>query len=101
MIALADVYDALTSERCYKPAYSHDAAMKMILDGQCGAFQPLLLECLRDIGDTLEQELTVQNMLEAENTHKETSHITEQLHLRFLLDKTEEIYSNRWRTGIC
>lgn len=114
VVALADVYDALTSERCYKPAYSHDAAMKMILDGQCGAFQPLLLECLRDIGDTLEQELTVQNMLEAENTPKETSHITEQLqhyglgdserllrqrsyeqqHFRFLLDKTEEIFFN-------
>ncbi len=61
VVALADVYDALTSERCYKPAYSHDTALQMILDGQCGAFRPLLLECLQDIGDSLAQELASQN----------------------------------------
>ena len=45
-MALADVYDALTSPRVYKPAIPHDKAVEMILDGQCGAFNPLLLECL-------------------------------------------------------
>lgn len=35
---MADVYDALTSERCYKKAYSHDTAIQMILNGECGAF---------------------------------------------------------------
>ena len=43
VVALADVYDALISKRCYKNAYSHDEALKMILDGQCGAFNPVLL----------------------------------------------------------
>ena len=42
VVALADVYDALTSERCYKKAYSHEEALKMILEGQCGAFNPTL-----------------------------------------------------------
>ena len=42
VVALADVYDALTSERCYKKAYSHEQALKMILEGQCGAFNPSL-----------------------------------------------------------
>ena len=50
VVALADVYDALTSDRCYKPAYDHDTALRMILNGECGAFNPLLLECLQEIG---------------------------------------------------
>ena len=50
VVALADVYDALTSERCYKPAYSHEEAVRMIMDGQCGIFNPVLLECLAVIG---------------------------------------------------
>ena len=49
VVALADVYDALTSERCYKKAFSKEKAMEMILDGQCGAFNPLLLECLKQL----------------------------------------------------
>ena len=57
VVALADVYDALTSERCYKKAYSHGEALKMILEGQCGAFNPTLLSCLQEIADTLEGEL--------------------------------------------
>ena len=56
-VALADVYDALTSERCYKKAYSHEEALKMILEGQCGAFNPSLLLCLQEIADTLESKL--------------------------------------------
>ena len=46
VVALADVYDALTSERVYKEAYSHETAVRMILRGECGAFNPLLLDCL-------------------------------------------------------
>ena len=38
VVSVADVYDALTSERCYKKAFSHEGAMHMILDGQCGAY---------------------------------------------------------------
>lgn len=46
IVALADVYDALTSERCYKKAYSHEKAYNMIINGECGVFSPLMLECL-------------------------------------------------------
>ena len=49
VVSIADVYDALTSERCYKKAFSHEKAMEMIFDGQCGTFNPLLLECLKNI----------------------------------------------------
>lgn len=48
IVAIADVYDALTSDRCYKKAYDHTTAINMILNGECGAFNPLLLECLTE-----------------------------------------------------
>ena len=48
VVAMADIYDALTSERCYKKAFAHDTALEMILNGECGQFNPLLLECLTD-----------------------------------------------------
>ena len=57
VVALADVYDALVSDRVYKKAYSHEKAMEMILAGECGTFNPLLLECLTDIQDTLQEDL--------------------------------------------
>ena len=56
-VAIADVYDALTSKRCYKDAYSHETALQMILEGQCGAFNPLLLECLMELKGHLPKEL--------------------------------------------
>ena len=49
VVSVADVYDALTSVRSYKPAYSSEQAVKMILDGECGQFNPLLLQCLTDL----------------------------------------------------
>lgn len=58
IVALADVYDALTSPRVYKPAYSHEKTLEMICNGECGAFQPLLLECLIESRDAIVQELT-------------------------------------------
>ena len=57
VVALADVYDALTSQRCYKKAFSHEQAMEMIRAGQCGAFHPLLLKCMEDISDQLKASL--------------------------------------------
>ena len=53
IVSIADVYDALTSVRCYKNAYDHDTAIQMILEGQCGQFNPLLLECLKEISPQL------------------------------------------------
>ena len=53
VVSIADVYDALTSERCYKKAFDHDTAIKMILDGQCGQFNPILLKCLKELSPRL------------------------------------------------
>ena len=58
IVALADVYDALTSDRVYKKAIPHEEAVKMILDGQCGTFNPLLLDCLTNSAETIQRELS-------------------------------------------
>ena len=57
VVSLADVYDALTGERCYKKAYPHETAVRMIQNGECGVFNPLLIECLLDIQDQLQREI--------------------------------------------
>lgn len=68
IVSLADVYDALTSVRCYKGAYDHDTAIQMILSGECGAFNPLLLECLVDASDEI-READFGSMEEELNSH--------------------------------
>lgn len=57
VVSVADVYDALTSERVYKKAIPHEKAMRMIADGECGAFNPLLMECLVDVGDRIKDDI--------------------------------------------
>jgi len=54
VVSIADVYDALTSKRCYKEAYSHEKSMEMILNNECGVFNPLLIECLKEIESDLQ-----------------------------------------------
>ena len=58
VVALADVYDALTTNRKYRKAIDHDTAVTRILRGECGAFNPLLLECLLDISSDLRMAAT-------------------------------------------
>lgn len=53
VVAMADVYDALTSERCYKPCFTHEQAIRMIVGGECGQFNPLLMQCLDIVKDKL------------------------------------------------
>lgn len=82
VVALADVYDALTSPRVYKPAHPHEKAMSMILNGECGIFQPLLLECLVESSDIIQREMAEDTMARsdqraAENTMMELSQYEE------------------------
>ena len=57
VVSLADVYDALVSERVYKKAYSHEKAIEMITNGECGCFNPILLECLLDVQDRIKRKM--------------------------------------------
>lgn len=54
VVSIADVYDALVSERVYKKAYSHKKAIEMIINGECGEFNPLLIQCLKDCSDRIQ-----------------------------------------------
>ena len=110
VVALADVYDALTSERVYKKAFTHDVAIQMILEGKCGQFNPILMECLKEIESVLEEELQgdsdartslrqMQNVAEELLRHEELSASERTLQLlehermkyRFYADMSEEI----------
>jgi putative two-component system response regulator len=110
IVALADVYDALTSRRVYKPAYSHEKAIEMIINGECGVFNPLLLECLTDMADYLEEALqkkyneihtekairkTVDQMLASRNLEPSDRTLRllerEKLKYQFLADASREI----------
>ena len=76
IVSMADVYDALVSKRVYKAAYSPDTAVQMILHGDCGQFNPLLLECLVEIQDVLKAEIVGrgnESELAAEETSAEGS----------------------------
>ena len=88
VVALADVYDALTSERCYKDAYSHEKAIEMILAGQCGAFNPLMLECLLDISSSLKKKMGYKSKERYEQT--DLSDIASRFH-DFEMDSSEKI----------
>lgn len=79
--SLADVYDALTSNRCYKKAFSHEKAMEMILDGQCGAFNPVLLQCLKNC----EKQILAEFSDSIDTTQDD----------RLLIRATEELVENK------
>ncbi len=53
IVSIADVYDALVSKRVYKDAYSFDKASAMIRNGECGTFNPELLDCFYAIEEQI------------------------------------------------
>ena len=57
IVSLADVYDALISERAYKKAFSHEKAIQMILGGECGVFNPVLLDILVEMQDKIKDRM--------------------------------------------
>ena len=89
VVSIVDVYDALTSERCYKKAFDHDTAIQMILDGQCGQFNPLLLKCLKELS------LQLSKMSGKEMDDNKYSHEIQRLSNEILRDKSlpNQIYS--------
>ena len=63
IVSVADCYDALVSKRVYKDAYSCDEAFHMIQNGECGAFNPKLMDCFSVCKDKFEKQVhTVKNM---------------------------------------
>lgn len=54
-VSVADVYDALVNERCYKDAYSYEEAYNMIVRGECGIFSPRIMDCFRKVRREFEE----------------------------------------------
>ena len=82
VVSIVDVYDALTSERCYKKAFEHDTAIQMILDGQCGQFNPILLKCLKELS------IQLSKMLNKEMDGNKYFHEIQRLSNEILNDKS-------------
>ena len=82
VVSIADVYDALTSERCYKKAFDHDTAIQMILDGQCGQFNPILLKCLKELSPQFSE------MLDKEMAENSYYHEVQRLSNEILSDRS-------------
>ena len=55
LVSVADVYDALVNERCYKDAFSPEEAFRMIVNGECGVFSPRLMEVFRKVRPEFEK----------------------------------------------
>ena len=78
IVALADVYDALTSKRCYKDSFSHEKAVEMILAGQCGAFNPLLIECLEELAPEIPTQMNNSNSV-AQRDRREMRNVAQEM----------------------
>lgn len=70
VVSLADAYDALTSKRSYKEAYTHEQALEMIRAGESGSFNPLLLRCLDDISEEVRQYVAERNRAQDSEVHR-------------------------------
>ena len=55
VVAVADCFDALVSERVYKPPFSKDQAYNMILNGECGSFNEKIMDCFREVKPEFER----------------------------------------------
>ena len=93
VVALADVYDALVSERCYKKAFSHETAVKMILNSECGVFNPVLMDCLRKEADHLPEVLQMTS--EDLDYRREAGKLSDELFEREELPGTAQNHENR------
>lgn len=90
IVSIADVYDALTSERVYKKAFTHEVAMQMIMNGECGSFSPFLLECLKECAEEIQTELhSIAGI--SRNHQKEAQDIAEEILVQGEITSAEQM----------
>jgi putative two-component system response regulator len=51
IMAIADVYDALVSDRPYKKAFTHEEAVRIIIEGRDSQFEPIIVNAFLDVMD--------------------------------------------------
>ena len=77
VVSIVDVYDALTSERCYKKAFDHNTAIKMIQEGQCGQFNPILLKCLKEL--SIQFSKMINNEIDDNKNYYEAQRLSDEI----------------------
>lgn len=89
--SIADVYDALTASRVYKTAYSPEKAIEMIVNGECGSFNPKLLNVFLSVAPQLHTETRKSN--EPIERAPSSSNITSLVlnSFKLLLDNTDSL----------
>ena len=95
IVSVADVFDALISERVYKAAYSPDKALEMIINGECGVFNPVIVQCLINCSKQIVSALT--HVSEAEKWEEKARYVAddvEKYHISEFSDKSREISSS-------
>ena len=90
IVSLADTYNALVNDRPYRKAYSHETALKMILDGERGSFNPILLECLKRIHTKIRQEYEKTALGRKEASFLKDNGKTKELFLQTIYAKESE-----------
>lgn len=107
IVSVADVFDALISERVYKPAYTPDKALDMIIAGECGTFNPLIIQCLTNEYKHIVAALS--HVSEAEKWEEKARYVAsdvEKYHIPTFSSKTQELTSLniaklKFLTGCC
>ena len=90
IVSLADTYNALVNDRPYRKAYSHETALKMILDGERGSFNPILLECLKRIHTKIRQEYEKTALGRKEASFLKDNGKTKELFLQTIAKESED-----------
>lgn len=94
IVSVADVFDALISERVYKPAYTPDKALDMIIAGECGTFNPLIIQCLTNEYKHIVAALS--HVSKAEKWEEKARYVAndvEKYHIPTFSSKTQELTS--------
>ncbi|MDE7083689.1 MAG: HD domain-containing protein, partial [Clostridia bacterium] len=95
IVSVADVFDALISERVYKKAYSPEKALEMIINGECGLFNPLIVQCLINSNKQILAALTHVSAAEKwEEKAKYVANDVEKYHINTFSNKSLEFSSS-------
>ena len=90
ILRVSDPFAALISDRPYRKAYSHETALKMILDGERGSFNPILLECLKRIHTKIRQEYEKTALGRKEASFLKDNGKTKELFLQTIAKESED-----------
>jgi len=93
IVSIVDAYDAMTSERVYKPPMTHEEAIESIKNGECGAFNPKLIECIIETEVLQYVKSGAMRESEGDNQYSNTEYRREQLEVVDKRHKNQAFYA--------